>query len=98
MRLTQVEYEGWVRHFKLFPPGDYYTHKILAELWSAVVGIAGGKTRSPYEVAPHLEPAKRRKERQHRHKVARAQHIRAAWENTKKQRQARKKEAETEHD
>ena len=54
MRLPAREYEGMARHLRRHPPGDLHAHSILAAIWAAVVSALGGRSASPYEVAPWL--------------------------------------------
>jgi len=48
---------GWIRHFKEYPPGDYYTQHLLAYLIRLVHSALSGEKTRPLELkdfAPHL--------------------------------------------
>ena len=53
--MAPAEYVGWERHLKKYPPGDYLTQLLLAQVLMAFVGFASGKTLKLSEVAPWLE-------------------------------------------
>ena len=59
LRMPAPEYDALLRHFTRHPPGDTYTHYLLAQLWAVFVSAHSAKPVSYLEVAPWLaqEPA-----------------------------------------
>ena len=53
--MAPEEYFGWEQHLLRYPPGDYHTQKILAEIWAILVSFFSGQTHSFLNVAPWLE-------------------------------------------
>lgn len=54
MSYTPAERLAWREHFERFPPGDFYTQKLLADLVSMIGTFLGNKQLHPQEVAPWL--------------------------------------------
>jgi len=53
--MSDAEYIGWNMHFGEYPPGDFITHRMLAELIHTVEAlVAGEKARSIAQIAPFL--------------------------------------------
>ena len=63
MGMHAPEFEGWLRHIDLHG-GDRHTHYLLATLICMVGAIGSKRPPNIYQVAPWLEPAQRRAERE----------------------------------
>ena len=75
--ITPLEQTGWEIHFQRYPPGDYLTQTLLAQLCSIVVKALGGDKVGEveiYDFAPWLltENVKEAREKQ---KVAKRQQM-----------------------
>ncbi len=62
--MSAVEYEGWRHHFSRCPPGDYHLQMICAVIGAALLSFFGQEARSPYDIAPWLEPPGKREKRE----------------------------------
>ena len=63
LQISPLEYNLWVEHFDLYPPGDSSAQRILADLWSVIASYLSQKQQSPLTVAPWLESSAERAER-----------------------------------
>lgn len=58
--MSAVEFAGWSHHLVKYPPGDYLTQAILANIWSALVSFLTSTPHEPYQVAPWLSTSAER--------------------------------------
>ena len=69
LQISPLEYNQWVVHFDRYPPGDYSTQLILANIWAWMASHLSQKTKSSLDIAPWLESsgerAKRKAEAEH---------------------------------
>ncbi len=61
MSYTPAERLAWREHFERYPPGDFYTQKLLADLVAMLGGFLSGKPLTAKSVAPWLYPSKKGK-------------------------------------
>ncbi len=54
MNYTPAERLAWREHLERYPPGDFYTQKLLADILSVLVTFMGKKQISSKDVAPWL--------------------------------------------
>ena len=54
MQKTPAERLAWREHFQRFPPGDFYSHKLLTDLVSMLGSFLSGKHYPHQQIAPWL--------------------------------------------
>lgn len=81
--MSPEEFFGWEQHLLRYPPGDFHTQKILAEIWALLVSFFSGQTHSHLLVAPWLEDPEVRLERMREEKreeeIRKTQRVAAAF-------------------
>ena len=54
-RTTPRERQGYYAHLRKFPPGDFYTHSLLAKLCALIASALSGDPVHPAEYAPWIK-------------------------------------------
>ena len=54
MNYTPAEQKAWGDHFTKYPYGDFYTHKLLADILCLIAKVLGGKELHPRTFAPWM--------------------------------------------
>lgn len=57
LALPGIEQAGWSAHLQRYPPGDWLTQALLAQICCLISAAAGGKKARPLDFAPWLRHA-----------------------------------------
>ena len=63
LQISPLEYNQWVEHFDLYPPGDPSAQSILAAIWAVLATYISQKQQSSLDIAPWLESSAERAKR-----------------------------------